>query len=147
MKIILKKTLEKIGGAGEVVQVKDGYARNFLIPQGFASLATPGMIKAWEFEKKSIVKREQTKKSAAQELADKLSKIDITVPVTVGEEDKMYGSVTSQQIADLINEKGFEIDKRKIELETPIKALGTYEVSIKLHTEVNATVKVWVVKE
>lgn len=147
MKIILKTTVEKLGVAGDIVKVKDGYARNYLIPNNFASEATRGALKAWEYEKKAIQKREDALKAAAQELASKLEKIDVTIPVTVGEEDKMFGSVTSQQIADLIQEQGIEIEKRKINLDAPIKSLGTYDVQIKLHPEVVGSIKVWVVKD
>lgn len=147
MKIILKSTIEKLGVAGDIVNVKDGFARNYLIPCNFASEATHGALKAWEYEKKSIEKREDALKTTAQELAEKLEKLDVTIPVTVGEEDKMFGSVTSQQIADLIKEQGIEIDKRKILLEAPIKSLGTFDVEIKLHPKVVGKIKVWVVKD
>ncbi|KAA3598037.1 MAG: 50S ribosomal protein L9 [Calditrichaeota bacterium] len=147
MKIILKATIEKLGVAGDIVNVKNGFARNYLIPNNFASEATRGALKSWEFEKKAIQKREDAVKAAAQELAGKLEKVDVTIPVTVGDEDRMFGSVTSQQIADLIIEQGIEIDKRKIVLDAPIKSLGTYDVQIKLHPEVIGTIKVWVVKD
>ncbi len=147
MKIILKATIEKLGVAGDVVSVKDGFARNYLIPNNFASEATRGAMKSWEYEKKAIQKREDAVKAAAQELAGKLEKVDVTIPVTVGDEDKMFGSVTSQQIAELIKEQGIEIDRRKIILDAPIKTLGTFDVQIKLHPEVIGTIKVWVVRD
>jgi large subunit ribosomal protein L9 len=147
MKIILKKDIESLGAAGEIVTVKNGYARNYLIPQGFASPATAGNMRAFEVESKAAALRLQKGKREAQEVADKLEKLSLTVSVQVGEEEKLFGSVTSQNIADLLAENGFEIDKRKIVLEDPIKALGVYDVPVKLHPEVTGVVKVWVVRE
>jgi large subunit ribosomal protein L9 len=147
MKILLKKDIATLGTAGEIVTVKNGYARNYLIPQGFAALATAGNMRAFEVENKAASLRLQRGQREAQELADKLEKLSLTVSVQVGEEEKLFGSVTSQNIADLLAENGFEIDKKKIILEDPIKALGVYDVPVKLHQEVTAMVKVWVVRE
>jgi large subunit ribosomal protein L9 len=147
MKIILKKDIAALGNAGEIVTVKNGYARNYLIPQGFAAMATDGNLRAWEVESKAVARRQQRGQREAQELADKLEKLSITVSVQVGEEEKLFGSVTSQNIADLLAENGYEIDKKKILLEDPIKALGVYDVPVKLHQDVTAMVKVWVVRE
>ena len=147
MKVILRKNYEKLGEIGEIVDVKNGFARNFLIPRQYAYAATPGNIKAFEEEKKQILKRETKELEEAQKLATDLENISISIPVKVGEEDKIFGTVTTQMIADSLKEKGFEVDKRKIEITEPIKALGIYSVNIKLHPKVSTAVKTWVVRE
>jgi len=147
MKVILRQDFENLGKIGEIVDVKDGYARNFLFPRGIAYAALKGNIKALEEEKKTVEKRYQQELKAAEELAAKLEPVSITIPVQVGEEDKIFGTVTTQMIADALTEKGHNIDKRKIEIEEPIKALGIYGVSLKLHPNVSAKIKVWVVRE
>ncbi len=147
MKIILKQNVENVGEAGDIVKVKDGYGRNYLIPKGFAAEATRSNLKMAE----ELKKNEERKKSAvvdkARRLAEKLKNISLTTSVAAGEDDKIFGSVTSQTIADLLAEKGFEVDKRHIILSEPIKALGVYDIPIKLHSDVTAEVKIWVVKE
>jgi len=147
MKVILRKNFDQLGKVGDVVSVKDGYARNYLIPRGIAYQATAGNIRSLDEEKKQIVKREAKELEAAQNLANELEKVSITIPVKVGEEEKIFGSVTNQMIADALHEKGFDVDKRKIEITEPIKSLGIYNVSIKLHPSVSAAVKTWVVRE
>ncbi len=147
MKIILKQDIASLGTAGETVTVKNGYARNYLIPQGLAVAATAGNMRAFEVESKAAALRMQRGMREAQEVATRLEKLSLTVSVQVGEEDKLFGSVTSQNIADLLAENGFEIDKKKIVLDDPIKALGVYDVPVKLHPEVTGVVKVWVVRE
>jgi large subunit ribosomal protein L9 len=147
MKVILRKNFEQLGKVGEVVSVKNGYARNYLLPRQIAYQATAGNIRALEEEKKQIKKREAKEFDDAQKLSLDLEKVSVTIPVTVGEEDKIFGTVTSQMIADSLKEKGFDIDKRKIEITEPIKSLGIYSVAVKLHSNVTATVKTWVVRE
>ena len=147
MDIILREDFESLGQAGEVVSVKDGYARNFLIPKGIAYLANEANKKRYENDVEQQAWRLNRDKKIAEELAIKLENISCTISVQVGEEDKMFGSVTSQNIAESLSSQGFEVDKRKILLDDPIKSLGIYSVPIKLHTEVESTVKVWVVKE
>lgn len=147
MKIILRQNTEGLGQIGEVVDVKDGYARNFLIPRKLAYAALRGNIKALEEEKKTLSKKREQELATAERLASELEKVSVTIPVQVGEEDKIFGSVTAQMLSDALKEKGHEIDKRKIEIEEPIKALGIYGVSIKLHPNVSAKIKVWVVRE
>ncbi len=147
MKVILRKNIEQLGKVGQVIDVKDGYALNYLIPRGFAYVAVKGNVKAIVEEKKVIEKRELQELKNAQHLASELEKISVTIPIQVGEEDRIFGTVTSQMIADSLLEKGFEIDKRKIELEETIKTLGIYTANIKLHSSVNAKIKVWVVRE
>jgi large subunit ribosomal protein L9 len=147
MKVILRKDIEQLGKVGQVVDVRDGYAINYLIPRGLAYVAVSGNVKAIEEEKKVIEKRNLQELRSAQQLAAELEKISVTIPVQVGEEDKIFGTVTSQMIADSLLEKGFELDKRKIELDENIKTLGIYTANIKLHPSVNAKIKVWVVRE
>ena len=147
MKVILRQDFETLGKIGEVVDVKDGYARNFLFPRGLAYAALKGNIRALEDEKKSVEKRNLQELKAAETLATELETISVTIPVQVGEEDKIFGTVTTQMIADALKEKGHDIDKRKVEIEEPIKALGIYGVSLKIHQNVNAKIKVWVVRE
>jgi large subunit ribosomal protein L9 len=147
MKVILRQDFETLGKIGQVVDVKNGYARNFLFPRGIAYAALKGNVKALEEEKKSAEKRNLQEVKAAELLAAKLETVSVTIPVQVGEEDKIFGTVTTQMIADALKEKGYDIDKRKIEIEEPIKSLGIYGVSLKLHPSVNAKIKVWVVRE
>lgn len=147
MEIILRQDYQGLGKTGDVVKVKDGYARNFLIPKGIAYVASKENKKRLENELKLKSWKVEKEKLAAEELAKKLANVSCTIPVQVGEEDKLFGSVTSQNIAEALAAQGIEVDRRKIQLEEPIKSLGIYSVPIKLHPEVEATVKVWVVKE
>jgi|UniRef100_A0A832G8D9 large subunit ribosomal protein L9 len=147
MKVILRQTIDKLGKIGQIVDVKDGYALNYLIPKGFAYVAVKGNVKALEEEKKIVEKRNQQELKAAETLASELEKVSVTIPVQVGEEDKIFGTVTTQMIADALKEKGYDIDKRKFEMEEQIKTLGIYNVNIKLHPSVSAKIKVWVVRE
>ena len=146
MRIILLKDYETLGEAGSQVDVKAGYARNFLIPTGVALKATKENMKKFE----EIAKQKKNKLTRAlkssQELAEKLKTLSLTVPVKVGEDDKIFGAVTSQMIAEQLQEKGYEIDKRQIQLEEPIKALGIYDIPIRLHSEITTSVKLWVIK-
>ena len=147
MKIILKKDLEKLGQAGEIVEAKRGYARNYLIPNGSAVEASTANMKIYEQERHAIERKREQEIAAAQAFANKLNGVSITATVQVGEEDKVFGAVTSQNIADLLAEKGVEVDRRKIVLDEPLKALGVFKVPIKLHAQVEAQIKVWVVRE
>lgn len=147
MKVILRQDFETLGKIGEVVEVKNGYARNYLFPRGLAYAALKGNIRVLEEEKKSVDKRNLQELKAAETFANVLETVSVTIPVQVGEEDKIFGTVTTQMIADALLEKGHDIDKRKIEIEEPIKALGIYGVSLKLHPNVSAKIKVWVVRE
>ena len=147
MKVLLREDYKGLGEAGEIVKVKDGFARNFLIPKGVAFLATDQNKKRYENDLKQKGWKQERDKIHAEELSKTLENVSCTISVQVGEEDKLFGSVTSQNIADSLEEQGHKIDKRKILLEEPIKALGIYSVPIKLHAEVEASVKVWVVKE
>ena len=147
MKVILRQNYEPLGQVGDVVDVKDGYAHNFLLPRKIAYIALNGNLRALEEEKKAVVKKAKHEFLAAETLSTELEKVSITIPVQVGEEDKIFGTVTSQMIAESLKEKGYDIDKRKIEIDEPIKTLGIYGVNIKLHPSISAKVKVWVVRE
>ena len=147
MKVILRKEFESLGKVGEIAEVKAGYARNYLIPQGIALKADKKNIKLLETEQQRIEVKLSKDQKIAEKLAEKLSTVSCTAAVTVGEEDRVFGSITTQDISDLLKDKGFDIDRKKILLVESIKALGIYDVAIKLHSEVEAKIKLWVVKE
>ncbi|HWP81618.1 MAG TPA: 50S ribosomal protein L9 [Bacteroidota bacterium] len=147
MKVILRQDFEKLGRVGDVKEVKDGYARNYLIPRKIAYEATASAIQMLEEEKKMLAKRLEKEKKSAETLAVELEKVSLTIKMKVGEDDKLFGSVTSQMISDALKEKGIELDKRQIELEDTIKSLGIYDVPVKLQGGVTSKVKVWVVRE
>lgn len=147
MKVILRQNYNKLGNIGDVVDVKDGFARNYLIPRSIAFRATEGNLKALEQEKKQLARKEEKIVQDSEKLAAQLGSVSLTITMKVGEDDKLFGAVTSQMIAESLTEKGYTIDKRIIELEEPIKTLGIFEVPVKLHAKVSAKVKVWVVRE
>ncbi len=146
MKVILRQNFENLGKFGDIVEVKDGYARNFLIPRGIALPATPGNIKKVETEKKQKAFKIEREKLSAQKLAEELAKVELTIPMRAGENERLFGSVTAQMIADELKKLGFEIDRRKVLLEEPIKALGKYEIPIKLHPEISVKINLSVVQ-
>jgi len=147
MKIILRQNYSTLGQIGDVVEVKDGYALNYLIPRKIAFTALAGNLSALNEEKKSYDKKIKKEISDAELLAADLEKLTIEIPVKVGEEGKLYGSVTTQMVADALTEKGFNLDKRKIEIAEQIKAVGLYSVEVKLYATVAAKVKVLVKEE
>lgn len=147
MKVILLKDIEALGSAGEVVEVKNGYGRNFLIPRNEALVATVANMAQFESRRKQQETLSERDRRAAEALAKKLEAESITAQVKVGEEDRLFGSVTAQNIAELLDEKGYEVDRRAIHLEDPIRELGVYSVEVRLHPEVTTAVKLWVVKE
>lgn len=147
MKVILLKDIESLGSAGEVVEVKNGYGRNFLIPRNEALIASAANMAQFESRRKQQETLAERDRRAAEALAKKLEAESITAQVKVGEEDRLFGSVTAQHIAELLDEKGYEIDRRVIHLEDPIRELGVYNVEVRLHPEVATVVKLWVVKE
>jgi large subunit ribosomal protein L9 len=147
MKVILRKDQDKLGQVGAVVDVKDGYARNYLIPKGIAYPASDGSMRALTEEKKQAERRSAKELKANEKLAAELEKLSITIKMKVGEDEKLFGSVTAQMIADAVKEQGFDLDKRIIELPEPIKALGIYNVDVRLHQSITGKVKVWVVRE
>ncbi len=147
MKVILLKEVDNLGDAGDVVKVKDGYGRNYLIPKGLARLATPSAIKTWNEERRQAARRVSRLKDDAETLAGELRKMEVVVPAKVGEENRIFGTVTSQQVAIALAAQGVQVDRRKIELDEDIRLVGVYSASIKLHPEVTAQVKVRVVPE
>ncbi len=147
MKVILLKDIESLGSAGEVVEVKNGYGRNFLIPRNEALIASAANMAQFESRRKQQETLAERDRRAAEALAKKLEAESITAQVKVGEEDRLFGSVTAQNVAELLDEKGYEIDRRAIHLEDPIRELGVYNVEVRLHPEVATAVKLWVVKE
>jgi len=147
MKVILRKNFNQLGKIGDIVNVKDGFARNFLFPRQIAFIANDSNLRALEEEKKQATKKEAKNLEVANNLSSELEKVSVTIPVTVGEDEKIFGAVTTKMIADALKEKGYDIDHRKIEIVEPIKALGIYDVNIKVHAEVTASVKTWVVRD
>ena len=147
MKVILKDDIEKLGTAGNIVNVADGYARNYLFPRNLAVPATKGNTRSIEEIKKQKQFRENKRRREAEKIKEKLEKLSLTAEVQTGEEDKVFGSVTAANIATLIEKQGIEIDRRKIHLDEPLKALGVYTIEIKLATDVTAGVKLWIVKK
>jgi large subunit ribosomal protein L9 len=147
MEVVLKKDHENLGKALDVISVKDGFARNYLLPNGIAVPASEGNKKAVAESKKLSENREEKKLKEARQLAKKIENIPCTIPVNVGEEDKLFGSVTSQEIADFLAKENISVEKRNIEIEEPIKQLGVYSVKIILYKDVQAKLKVWVVKD
>ncbi len=147
MEIILRQAVESLGHPGDVVTVKNGYARNFLLPRGFAFEATPGNLKRINAERSRLEAAENDRRGTASELARKLEEVQLTFSARVGEEGKLFGSVTSADIAEQLAAQGFNIEKRLIDLHDPIKALGVYRVPVKLHADVKPEIRVWVIKQ
>ncbi|MDP8234231.1 MAG: 50S ribosomal protein L9 [Candidatus Saelkia tenebricola] len=147
MKIILLQDYKNLGSKGQIRNVKKGYARNFLIPQGFAQEATTQVLN--DLERRNLIedKKKQKKLSNLEDLKKSLSKVSITIGVKAGEEKKMYGAVTNIDIAKALKDEGFDIDRHAIMLDEPIKELGVYQVPICLHSDIKTQVKIWVVKE
>ena len=147
MKVILRKNFNQLGQIGDLVNVKEGFARNFLFPRQIALIANDSNVKALEEEKRQASKKETKNIENAKKLSAELETVSVTIPVTVGEEEKLFGSVTPKMISDALKEKNYDIDHRKIEIKEPIKTLGIYEVKIKMYGEVTASVKTWVVRD
>lgn len=147
MKVILKDDIEKIGTVGDIVDVADGYGRNYLLPRNLAVRATKGNLRSIDEIRKQKQFRDNKKKKEAEKVKDKLEKLSLTAEVQTGEDDKVFGSVTAANVASLLSDQGFEIDRRKIILEEPLKALGVYTIEVKLARDVTAALKLWVVKK
>ena len=147
MEVILRQAVENLGKPGDVVKVTNGYARNFLLPRGIAFEATPGNLKRIAQEKDRLEAAENERKGAAQKLAEKLEQVSLTFSARVGEEGKLFGSVTTADIAQQLESQGFDIEKRQIDLHEPLKALGVFRVPVRLHAEVKPEIKVWVIKQ
>ena len=147
MKLILKEDVDKLGDSGDIVDVKPGYGRNYLIPQGKAIMATEGALKQLDAIKESAERRAELTVEAAKEMAERLETTSVTIPVSVGEDERIHGTVTNQDVADALQERDIEIDRRKIELDEDIKTLGEYTATVNLIGEIKQQIKVWVVKE
>lgn len=147
MEIILRQAVENLGKPGDVVKVKSGYARNYLLPHGLAYEATPGNLKRIQQERDRLEAAENERRGAAQGLAEKLEQVSLTFSARVGEEGKLFGSVTAADIAQQLEGQGFHIEKRQIDLHEPIKALGVYRIPIRLHADVKPEIRVWVIKQ
>ena len=146
MKVILIEDVQKVGSMGDIVQVKSGFARNYLFPKNLARPATDSNLKIIEDIKRKKASALSKEKKDAEELKEKLSLMSCTITVEAGEDDKLFGTVTAQDIVRAFEEEGISLDKRKVVLEDPIKRLGVYHVTVKLHPEVTGAVKVWVVQ-
>lgn len=147
MKVILRTDVEKLGSLGDLVTVKPGYGRNFLLPQGFAMLATPANLKVFELERKKLQEKTDALRAAAADMATKIGNAKVSIAMRVGENDKLYGSVTPVMIADALAEQGIEIDRRRLLLDAPLRTLGTYPIRIRLHADVTATLSLAIVAE
>jgi large subunit ribosomal protein L9 len=147
MEIILRQGVENLGKPGDVVKVKAGYARNYLLPHGLAYEATPGNLKRIQQERERLEAAENDRRIAAQGFAEQLEQVSLTFSARVGEEGKLFGSVTAADIAQQLEAQGFHVEKRQIDLHEPIKALGVYRVPVRLHADVKPEVRVWVIKQ
>ena len=146
MEVILRQAVESLGKPGDVVKVSNGYARNFLLPHGVAFEATPGNLKRIQLERDRLDAAENERRAAAQALAEKFEQVQLTFSASVGEEGKLFGSVTSADVAQQLEAQGFHVEKRQIDLHEPIKALGVYRIPIRLHADVKPEIRVWVIK-
>lgn len=147
MKVILKEDIKKIGKMGQIVDVADGFARNYLVPKGLAVEANTKNIRSVEHEKKIVHEKARKLKDSAQDLSSKISAMTITIKAKAGEEGKLFGSVTTMDIAEALHNEGIEIDKKRISLEEPIKRLGSYPINIKLHPDVSVQLNIQVIEE
>ncbi len=147
MEVILREDIERLGNRGQVVKVANGYARNFLLPKRLAVAATDANRKIVEQERQAHLRREAKQKSEAEDLSKLLAGVTVTIAQKAGENDQLFGSVTSKDVAEALAQKNFTIDRRKVQLEEPIKQLGEFKVPVRLHKDVTAEVTVQVVKE
>jgi len=147
VKVILLNDQRHLGKRGEIVDVKPGYGRNFLLPQGLAMQATPGNIKLFEQQRAKVDARHAKERDAAQEIANKMAGLRLEIPKRVGETDTLYGSVTAGDVAEALEKKGYTVDRRRLDLEGGIKTLGDHAVRVELHPDVVAEVTVAVVRE
>ncbi|ROL62046.1 50S ribosomal protein L9 [Bacteroidetes/Chlorobi group bacterium ChocPot_Mid] len=147
MKVILRQDVDNLGQMGSIVNVKPGYARNYLIPRELAYHATPNALRIFELEKKQFEKIRAFEKADAEKISAQIADLQISIPMKVGEEGRLYGSVTSQMIAQELELRGYEIDKRQIIIEDAIKTLGVFDVKVRLHTDITANLKIWVISE
>lgn len=147
MKIVLTQDVDTLGQKGEVVDVKNGYGRNFLIPRGFAVVATPGNVKRFEEETRQQARQLEQKRKDAEAIAKRLGELEIVIQKPVGEEERLFGTVTTQDVADELKKQDYDVDRRKISLDEDIRTLGTYTATVRLHAELTAEIKVTVVPE
>lgn len=147
MKVILRENVENLGKTGDIVKVSDGYARNYLLPRNLVYVADEKNMTAVEHHKKSLAKKRERETTEARDVAKKLEQFSCTISRKVGENEKIFGSVTSSDIAEALEKGGFRVDRRQVQLGEPIKQLGVLTVPVKLGTDVTAQVKVWVVQE
>ncbi len=147
MDVILRQDVDNVGNAGELVTVKDGFARNFLLPRGLAYPATDANRRRLEAERAQKGKKHAAEVAASRDVASRLEAVSLTFTMKAGEVDKLFGSVTANDIADKLKAEGFGVDKKAVELEEPLKALGVYKVPVRLHAEVKPEVRIWVVRE
>ncbi len=148
MEVILRQTVDELGQTGDLVNVSPGYARNYLLPRGIAYEATPGNRKRIAQERARLEAAENTRRETAREAAARFEDVSLTFAARVGEEGKLFGSVTAADIAEQLHAQGFtQVEKRQIDLHEPIRALGVYRVPIKLHADVKPEIKVWVIKQ
>ena len=147
MQVILQVDVPPLGKAGDVVTVKEGYGRNYLLPQKKAVLADPKNLRLLEHQKRVVAAKQMKLKKGFEELADKINGTTVTIARETAEEDKIFGSVTTKDIAEALRKEGITIDRHDIQLDHPIKSIGVFDVNIKLHSDVTGTVKVWVVKK
>jgi len=147
MKVILVKDHPRLGLGGAVLEVADGYARNYLLPQGWAHPATAQHIRQFQQQQEKQKQLEAKRLEVSRRLAEKLKGVSITIAAAAGEEDRLYGSVTAADVAEALKREGFEIDKKQVKLEEPIKRLGIYTLEVQLGPEARVDVKVWIVKE
>jgi large subunit ribosomal protein L9 len=147
MKVILKQDIPDLGKAGKIIEVKSGYARNFLMPRNLVIMATKANVRAIEEIEKQNKTRERKLRNEAEKLKAKMEQMSLTIEVLVGEEDKIFGSVTAQNVAEMLETEGIRVDKRNINLEDPIKSLGVYTIPVKIEKDIVANVKVWVIRK
>lgn len=147
VKVILTQTVERLGKIGDVVNVKDGYARNYLFPKNAAKEATPGNMKTLDTLKKKQALEDAKRLDEAKALAEKITTLSITIGAKAGEEDKLFGTVTTEMISAALENEKISVDKKDIILDEPIKKLGVYQVGVKVHPEVKALLRVWIIKE
>ena len=147
MEVILRQDVQHLGSVGQVVKVKDGYARNFLLPKGLAYPATEANKKRIAHEAERLAQQRAAERGAAETEASRIAEVHLTFPVKVGEEDKLYGSVTASDIQRKLDELGIKVDKRRVDLPEPIRELGEFRVGIKLHPDVRPEIQVTVIKE
>jgi large subunit ribosomal protein L9 len=147
MEVILRQSIENLGSPGDVVNVKPGYARNYLLPRGLAYEATPGNLKRIAAERHRLEAAENSRRDTAKDLAQRIESVSLTFSARVGEEGKLFGSITAADIAHQLEAQGVQVEKRQVDLHEPIRTLGVFQVPIRLHADVRPEVRVWVIKQ